>query len=116
MVILPINGICGKIGKDVVHPAHIPLKIETQPSCVRRARNQRPRGRFLGDHQSLRVIPEYGLVEPAEESYGLQVFVVAVNIRHPFPGTFVVIEIEHGSYGVHSQSVDMIFIEEKYRV
>jgi hypothetical protein len=48
VMILPVKGILGKIKECVMHPSHIPLKSEPDPSEICRPGYHGPCGRLLG--------------------------------------------------------------------
>ncbi len=49
LVVFSIHGVVRKILQRVMHPPHVPLECEAQPSCVRRFRDTGPGGRFFGN-------------------------------------------------------------------
>ena len=42
---------------------------------------------------------------------GVEILATAVNIGYPFARFPGVVQVEHGSNGIHSQAVDMVFVE-----
>jgi len=50
-------------------------------------------------------------VHATEKIDGVKILAPAIAIRDPFAGLAGVIEIEHGSNGVHAQAVNVIFVE-----
>ena len=51
-----------------------------------------------------------------EKVDGFEIFAAAESIGHPLAWFARVVEIEHGSDGVHAQAVDVIFVEPEERV
>ena len=99
------------IGEHIVHPAHVPLEIEAQSADVGRLCDERPRSRFLRDHQHIGMPCEHGLIEQPQERDRFEIFSAAVDIRAPFAVAAVIVKIEHRSDCVHAQTVDVEFIE-----
>ncbi len=91
----------------IVHPAHVPLEVEAEAAILGGPRDERPRGRLLGDHQRVRVDGKRSLVERAQEVDGLQVLVAAVDVWRPTAIFAPIVEVEHGRYRVHAQAVHM---------
>ena len=104
------------IRQYVVHPAHIPLKVETQTAHVHRLGHERPCGGFFRDHHCLRVLRKHGGVEFLQKRDRFQIFILAVDIRDPLAGFFIVIEIKHRCDRIYAQPVDMITVKIKQRV
>src|SRR4029453_338678 len=49
LMIAPIDRLFANVSKTVLHPPHVPLEAEPEPSRVGRPGNSWPRGRFLSD-------------------------------------------------------------------
>ena len=47
VLVLTVNWIGRKVAEHIMHPPHIPLKIETEPTSVGWVGDLRERGRFL---------------------------------------------------------------------
>src|SRR4029077_2810662 len=47
---------------------------------------------------------------------GVEILSAAVNIWNPLPGLPRIVQVKHRSDGVHSQTVDVIFVEPEKRV
>ena len=116
MMPLPVDRIKAEIAEGVIHPAHIPLVVKAHAAHVDRLGDVRPGGGLLGDHQCLRILPEYGLVELVEEVYGLQVAVAAVLVRLPLPMLPAIVQIQHIGHCINAQSVNMVLIHPENRV
>ena len=99
-----------------MHPAHVPLEPEPEPSDVDGARHHRPGGRLLGDRHRRRMIAVDDLVEAPEEGDRLEVLVAAVNVRQPLPRPLGIVEVEHRRDGVDAQPVEVIPVEPVERV
>ncbi|MEZ5364828.1 MAG: hypothetical protein R2748_21445 [Bryobacterales bacterium] len=116
LVVLAVNRLLGEVAQDVVHPAHVPLEAEAQPTQVGRVRDAAPGGRFLGHHHGVRVLGVDALIEPADEVDGFDVLLAAVLVGHPFALVPAVVEIEHRGDRVHAQAVDVVAVQPKQRV
>ena len=46
----------------------------------------------------------------------LKILITAVHIRYPFAVILSVVKIQHGSYGIHTDSISMINILPKQRI
>src|SRR6476661_5337994 len=60
------------------------------------------------------MIPIHRLVERAQEKYGVEILSAAILVRDPFSCAPGVIEIKHRCDGVHTDPVDMIFLEPEH--
>src|SRR5579872_5215398 len=56
------------------------------------------------------------LIEAADEIDGFQVLVAAVLIGDPFTCSAGVIEVDHGSHGIHAEAVNVVLLEPEQRV
>ncbi len=111
MVVLAVDGIRFHVGQGVVHPAHVPLHGKAQATHVRRAGYHGPGGGLFRDGDDTRKIAVDNLVHFPQEGDGLQVFATAKFIGCPvaiFPG---VVQVEHGCHCIHTQAVDMEFLD-----
>ena len=111
MIECTVKRVHGHIGEHVVHPAHIPLEIEAQTADIGRLCDQRPRRRFLRDHQHIGMPREHGLIELPQKCDCFEILSAAVCVGTPFAVAAVIVEIEHRGDCIHAQSVDMKFIE-----
>ena len=107
MIILAEQRVHGHVAEHVVHPAHIPLIVESQAADINRLGHQRPGRRFFGDHKGMGKFAEYGLVQIAQEVDGFEVFPAAVLIGLPAAVGMAVVEIQHVGHGVDAQAVDV---------
>jgi hypothetical protein len=95
------------VGQGVVHPAHVPFHAETQAAHVGGAGHHGPGGGFLGDGEGAgEALVDHG-VHLAQEVDGFQVFPAAVLVGQPFAILAGVVQVEHGSHGVHAQAVQV---------
>ena len=114
VMVLTENGIDLDVRQRVVHPAHVPLKVEAQSAHIDGARNAAPCGGLLGNHERFGVLCEYSGIQAAQKVYRLQVFVSAVNVGTPFVSA--VIEVEHARNRVHTQTVYVVHVHPIERV
>ena len=63
LMIAPMDGIPAKITQRVVHPPHVPLQGETQPTNPRRPRHHGPRGALFSDGDHARELDPDMMVE-----------------------------------------------------
>ena len=108
MIVLSEIGIELDVMGHIVHPAHIPFQIESQPAGIHRAGHHRPGRGFLRDHQHIGIRSERHAVEILQKGDGLQIFFAAFAVGRPLTVPAVIIEIQHGRHSIHSQSVNMI--------
>jgi hypothetical protein len=111
LVVVPatVDRLVLEVGQRVVHPAHVPLKVEPQPTEVGRPRDPGPRRRLLRRRDDARLAAVNDLVVLLEEGHGIEVLVTAVLVGHPPPLLARVIEVEHGSHGVDADAVCVVF-------
>ena len=102
-----VQRIHGHIREHIVHPAHVPLEIEAQSADVGRLCDERPRGRFLCDHQHIGVPRKDRFIELLQEIDCFEILSAAVDIRTPFAVSAVIVQIQHGRDGIHAQAVDV---------
>ena len=111
VMMLAVNRVVLKITQRVIHPAHVPFQIEAQPAVIRGARYRGPGGGFFRNHQRSGVPLVNHFVEPLDEINGLQILAPAVWVRYPLARLARIIQIQHGGHCVHSQPVDVIFVQ-----
>ena len=70
--------------EHVVHPAHVPLEVETQAAHRGGHGHQGPGGGFLGDGKRAWEVVEQHRIGLLQEAHGLEVFAAAVLIGDPF--------------------------------
>src|SRR5256885_5158329 len=116
VLVLAVNGIGRKIFECVVHPAHVPFEAEAEAAEIDGARDAWPGGGFFGNSENAGEAAVRYFIHALEEVDGVQIFAAAVAIGHPFAGLARVIEVEHGSDGVNTKAVDVVFVEPEERV
>src|SRR6266404_7148729 len=102
-----MNWIVLEIVERVVHPAHVPLQSEPETAEMSGPRNHRIGGGLLRVGLNVRMLFVGFEVETAQEVDRFQVLAAAELVRNPFTLLARVVEIEHGSDGVHAQAVGM---------
>ena len=107
----PVHGLLGDVVERVVHPAHVPLEREAEPSAVGRPGDARPRRRLLRDHRDAGVRAVDDRVQLPQERRRLEVLPAAVAVRHPLAGLARVVEVEHRRDGVDPEAVGMELLE-----
>ena len=95
----------GEIIQGVVHPSHIPLKIETQSANGRGISNLRKGGRFLSDGNHPRILLMHSVVKLFNEINCLEVFITAVAIWNPLPLFSGIVQVKHGRDRIHAISI-----------
>ena len=98
------------IAKHIVHPAHVPLKVEAKAADIGRLCNHRPCCRLLRDHHDVGVLSEQRRIQLLQERNSLKVAVVAVAVGTPLAVLSVIVKIQHRSNRVNTQTVYMIFL------
>src|SRR6266699_3377179 len=111
LMIAAVDGIFRHVFERVVHPTHIPLEPEPEPTKPRGFGYHWPRSRFLGNGHNVRVLRIDALVENPQELDGFEVLSPAETIRDPTARLLAVIQIQHGRNGIDAQTIDVILIE-----
>ena len=106
-----VDRVIGEVLQGVVHPAHVPLQGEAQAAVPGRCGDTGPGGGFLGDGQCTRVHTLHGGVHLLDELDGLQVLAATVDVGLPLAVCTGVVEVEHGGHGIHTQSIDVEFLQ-----
>ena len=109
--VFAMDGVLGKIFQRVVHPAHVPFEAEAEAAEIGGARDGGPGSGFFGDGEDAGKFAVSDFVHALDEINGVEIFAAAELIGDPFAGFAGVVEIEHGSDGVHAEAVDVIFVE-----
>ncbi len=115
-MIFAVDRLAPEIAQRVVHPAHVPLEGKTEPAEIRRARDLRPGGGFLGDGHDAGKFRVRDVVEFFQEFDGLQIFAAAKLVRDPFAFLARIIEVKHRGDGVHAQAVNVKTLAPEERV
>ena len=116
LVPFPIDRVKAHIVEHIIHPAHVPLVVEAHAAHEYRLRDQRPGGRFLRDHERVRMILEYRRVQLLDEIHCLEIARIAVFVRLPFAILARIVQIQHIRHRVDAQPIDMILLEPEHRV
>ena len=116
LIPLAVDGVEAHVREHVVHPAHVPLVVESHAAHVDGLRDQRPCRRLFGDHQSVGMELEDRLVELLDEVHGFQVARVSVLVRLPLAVLPAVVQVEHVGDGVDAQTVDVVLFEPEHSV
>src|SRR4029077_18464788 len=94
-----------------MHPAHIPLHTETQPTHIGRPRDHWPRrGLFCDGLDSRMLFVSLG-VELAQKINGFEILTSTKFVRNPLAGLARVVEIKHGSDRIYPQAIDVILVQ-----
>ena len=104
------------IFEHIVCPAHIPFEVKAETSVRNGLCHHRPRRRFLRYHQRIRKFGKHGGVQFFEKRHRLVIVISAVNIRYPFAGRTVVVQIQHGRNRVDTEPVYMVISHPEKRV
>ena len=99
------------VAEHVVHPAHVPLEVEAKAAVRSRLCDHGPCSGFFRDHVLVGVTAQHGVVQLAQESNSLQIFLAAVLVRLPLALLAVIVQIQHGCHRVHAQTVDMVLLQ-----
>ena len=100
----------------VVHPAHVPLIVKAQAVVLHLARDLRPGCGFLCDQESVGMFFLKDRIQVLQELDGFQIFISPIDIGYPFSIIFSVIQVKHGSHGVHTDSIRMILLRPEQRI
>ncbi len=101
--------------ESVVHPTHVPLHSEPEPSDPRRPGHHRPRRGLLGDRFRGGLRPIDLLVEAAKEGDRFEILAAAEPVRVPLPLFPGVVQVQHGSYRVHAQTIGVVALQPEER-
>lgn len=102
-----IDGLLAHVHQGVVHPTHVPFVGKAKAPGIGGVRHTGPGGGFLGQGDQLRAPARARRYSPRAKIHSFQVLAAAVLVGLPFPLFAGIIEIQHGSHGVHAQAVDM---------
>ena len=116
VVVLAVDGFVLDVAQEVVHPAHVPLVVETEAALLGRARDAGEARGFLGDEDGVRREAAHDAVQVLQELDGVVVDVAAVLVRDPFARALAVVEVEHGGDRVYAEAVAVEFLEPVHRV
>ena len=108
VVVRTIKRILLHIRQEVMHPSHIPLKMEAETSFLRRFRNIWPGSRFFRNNHAAVFPFTNNRIQMLEKLNCFQVSISAKTIRKPLSVTPSVIEVKHGRHRIYSKTVNMI--------
>ena len=111
LMMLPVDRRTGNVAERVVHPSHVPLETEAQPSLIDGLGNSGPCRRFLGDRHDSGMACVAGGVEGLQELDRLEILPTSEAVRDPLPSLARVVEVKHGGHGIHAKTVDMVLVE-----
>ena len=104
------------IAEKIIHPAHIPLIIKSKTVLFYRRCDLWPcRGFFRDQNRAISILLK-DRVEMLKEFHCFQILMTAVHICHPFAVILAVIQIQHRSDCVHTDTVCMIDIFPEERI
>ena len=109
--VFAVDGIRGKIFQRVVHPAHVPFEAEAEAAEVGGPRDAGPGRGFFGDGENAGEAAVRDFVHALNEGDGVKIFAAAIFVGNPLALLARIVEIEHGSDGVHAKTIDVIFVE-----
>src|SRR5258705_6264675 len=108
--------ICLEVFESVMHPTHIPLEIETQPTTINWMTHGGPGVRLFRNHHRSRTNPVSDLIQLCQKGKCFQVLTAAKFVRKPLAFLAAIVQIKHRSHGIHTQSVDVKFLEPEERI
>ena len=85
MIVLSVDGVLLEILERIIHPTHVPLKVETKTSFGSGFRDTRERGRLFSNHQCAGIVFMDNVIRLTQEINRFKVFASTVLIRHPLP-------------------------------
>ena len=116
VMIAPEVRVTADILQIIVHKAHIPLQIKAQAALIQSAGNHGEGRALLRNGKHTRVALFHNGIQVLYHFHGLQIFLSAIHICHPFSVIFSIIQIKHAGHGIHPDSVRMIFFHPEQRV
>ena len=106
----------GHVVHHVVHPAHIPFKVEAQPAVIPRLGHHGERGGLLGAHDGGGVKGEGGGIHVPQELDSLQIDVSPILVGPPLAAPAAIVQVEHGGHRIHPDAVDMELIQPVHHI
>ena len=100
--------ICPDIVQIIIHKSHIPFQVKSQAILFQAARDLRPGSRFLRDHEHSLIALLHDGVQMFQELYSFQILIAAVQIGHPLSILLAVIQIQHGSHRIDTDTICMV--------
>ena len=116
IIVFPEKRVAPHVVGKIIHPAHVPLIVKSQAALFRIACNHWPcSGLLRDDDRAVLSALEYG-IQMLQELHCLQILIASVYIRHPFTVILPIVQIEHGSYRIHPDSVRMVLVRPEQRI
>ena len=100
-----VNRVFSHVTQGVVHPPHVPLEAKAQATLLGGGGNARPGGGLLSAHDDTRVLAVSSGVGFLQEADSFKVLATTVLVGAPLAVVTRVVQVKHGSYGVHTQAV-----------
>ena len=112
MIAWSIRKISLTIVQRIVHPTHVPLKVETKSPNIWRIGNQRPcRGLFC-NHQNIGMLLLSGLIAETQESACIQIFLSTLAIKALLRRVIdAKIQIQHATDTVNTNAISVIILQ-----
>src|SRR5688572_27208490 len=111
----PENRVLLHIAQHIVHPSHVPLIVEPQPSHISRTCSHGPRCALFSNCQCAGNNLMRNFIKAANEVNRIKILSPAKAVRNPLPGVATKVQIEHGRDSIHAQSIQVILFEPKER-
>ena len=106
LMVSAMNRVTRDITQAVVHPAHIPLVVEAEPTRIRGARHRRKRRGLLGNGHRAGTLTAHHFIETPQKSHGFQILAASMHVGQPLARRAAVVAIEHRRHGINTQAVD----------
>src|SRR5258705_2203501 len=108
--------ICLEVFDSVMHLLNMPLEIDTQPTGINWMTHGGPGVRLFRNHHRSRTNPVSNLIQLFQKGQCFQVLTAAKFVREPLAFLAAIVQIKHRSHGIHTQSVDVKFLEPEERI
>ena len=100
------------VREEVVHPAHVPLVMETEAAAFGGPCDARETRGFFGDENRMGGKTSHDAVQVLEKFQSVVVDVAAVLVGGEVAAPAIV-QIQHGGNGVHPDAVHMVLLKEQ---
>ncbi len=111
-----VNRVIFHIFRKIIHPAHVPLIVETKAFVIEISRHLRPCGRLLCDEKRIRELFFEDRIQVFQKLDCLEVLISAVDVGDPLAVLLAVIEIQHRGNGIHTDSVSVVLFRPEQSV
>ena len=111
VVVFAVDGFVLHVREEVVHPAHVPLVMETEAAAFGGPCDARETRGFFGDENRMGGKTSHDAVQVLEKFQSVVVDVAAVLIRDPFAVFFAVVQVEHARDRIDAQTVAVEFAQ-----